>query len=338
MTFGGSSAMEVALVDAFLSCPMEATSESSFIERVCIPLLEKSQNEDGGWGFHPRTQSRVEPTFWALLALLNTFSPHGTEEMISRGFRFLHAAQLPDGSWPASPGEDVGCWVTSLACWILNFETRPSRALEAGLKWVHNDWPRDSGPWLRLLRRLSSGRNKAPHNDSYRGWGWTPRTSSWVEPTSFALIALSLSPIELLPTGTRRRRQLAEAMLRDRMCPGGGWNCGNPMIYGVPGDPLVIPTVWALVALRDEPERTENVLSLDWLEKNLESIEGPGSLALAQICIETYGRKWPTSALRLRDVYAKNEFLQNIPVIAWTCLASGTGKHWLANAPREKSR
>jgi hypothetical protein len=203
---------------------------------------------------------------------------------------------------------------------------------------MHKDWPRDSSLWVRLLRRLSSARNEASHNDSYRGWGWTPRTSSWVEPTSFALIALSLSPSGLLPNGTRRRRQLAEAMLRDRMCPGGGWNCGNPMIYGVPGDPLVIPTVWALLALRDEPERTENVVSLDWLEKNVESIEGPGSLALARICIEAYGHKWPTSAPQLRDVHRKNEFLQSIPVIAWACLASRTGEHWLANASRENPR
>jgi hypothetical protein len=110
------------------------------------------------------------------------------------------------------------------------------------------------------------------------------------------------------------------------------------MIYGVPGDPLVIPTVWALLALRDEPKRTEKVLSLDWLEKNLESIEGPGSLALARICIEAYGRKWPAGAPRLPDVHRKNEFLQNIPVIAWACLASGTGEHWLANASRENPR
>ena len=28
-------------------------------------------------------------------------------------------------------------------------------------------------------------------------------------------------------------------MLYDRMCPGGGWNCGNPKVYGVAGEPLV---------------------------------------------------------------------------------------------------
>jgi hypothetical protein len=107
------------------------------------------------------------------------------------------------------------------------------------------------------------------------------------------------------------------------------------MIYGVPGEPLVIPTVCALLALRDYPQRAENLLSLDWLEKDLENIHGPGSLALARICIEAYGRPWPASAPQLRESHHKNEFLQNIPVVAWACLASGGRKRWLTPAPGE---
>jgi hypothetical protein len=337
VTFGNSSAMDTSLVDTSPSDSMEATSDASFIERVLIPLLAGTQNEDDGWGFHPRTESRVEPTCWALLALLNSSSSPDMERKVARGFQFLRAAQLPDGSWPSSPAERSGCWVSSLACWVLSFEPGASQALEAGLEWLCEDWPRDSSPWSRLLRRLSSGRHLSPHQDSYRGWGWTPRTSSWVEPTSFALIALGRAPSGMLPNSAPRRRQLAEALLYDRMCPQAGWNCGNPMIYGVPGEPLVIPTVWALLALRDYPQRAENLLSLDWLENQLENIHGPGSLALARICIEAYGRPWPASAPQLRDFYRKNEFLQNIPVIAWACLASGGREHWLAHPPGENA-
>ena len=338
MTLGSLSALGAALVDTIPSDPMEATSEASFIQRVCIPHLENAQNDDGGWGFHPQSQSRVEPACWALLALLNSSPSQDREERIARGFRFLRAAQLPDGSWPATPAEKAGCWVSSLACWVLSFEGGKSQALEAGLQWVCQDWPRDSSPWSRLLRRLSAKSAVWPQNDSYRGWGWTPRTSSWVEPTSFALITLSRAPRELLPRNAPRRRQLAEAMLYDRMCPGGGWNCGNPMIYGVPGEPLVIPTVWALLALRDYPQRAENLQSLDWLEKNVDAIQGAGSLALARICIEAYGRTWPASAPRLSDFHRKNEFLENVPVIAWACLASGTKQHWLANVSGESAQ
>ena len=308
---------------------MEATSAASFIQRVCHPLLASAQNQDGGWGFHPASESRVEPASWALLGLLNSHSFQGKEEMIARGLRFIRSTQLPDGSWPSTPGEKAGSWVTSLACWALSFDGSAADPAAAGLNWLCNDWPRDSSRWSRLLRRLSPGRERLPHNDSYRGWGWTTRTSSWVEPTSFALIALRSAAAGRLPNRAQRRRLLAEALLHDRMCRGGGWNCGNSMIYGVPGEPLVIPTVWALLALVEYPQRTENVQSLNWLESGLENIHGPGSLALAQTCLESYGRQWPASAPQLRDFYNNNEFLQSIPVVAWACLALERRSDWL---------
>lgn len=318
------------------SDPMGAASESSLITTFCLPLLQNAQNRDGGWGFHPGSQSRVEATCWALHALICSAWPD-TQEVIADGFRFLRAAQLPDGSWPSAPQESAGCWVTSLACWVLLKDKESSRAVASGLKWLCEDWPRDSTPWRRLLRRVSSRRRIFPQNDSYRGWGWTPRTSSWVEPTSFALLVLGQSPGELLPVAAKRRQKLAVALLYDRMCPGGGWNCGNPLVYGVAGDPLVIPTTWALLALRDHPNRPEKAMSLEWLEGNITSIHGPGSLALARICLESYGRSWPNNAPEFLDFHRKNEFLQSIQVTAWACLALTATKQWLAPACTEMS-
>ena len=299
---------------------MEANPEISFVDNVCLPFLRNAQNADGGWGFHPNARSRVEATCWALHALIGS-SPPQTPEGVARGFRFLRVAQLPDGSWPASSGQGVGCWVTSLACWSLLLDKASSEAVAAGLRWLCDDWPRDSTLWRRLLSKLSSQRNIAPINNSLRGWGWTLGTSSWVEPTSFALLALAQSPHNLLPPVATRRRQLAQAMLYDRMCPGGGWNCGNPRVYGVAGEPLVVPTAWALLALRDHPERAENVTSLNWLESATPNIHGAASLALARICLQAYGRSWPSGGPQLHDFHRKNEFLENTQVTAWTCLA-----------------
>ncbi len=91
----------------------------AFVERVCLPFLLSSQNEDGGWGFRSENRSRVEASAWALLALRHSNFPMSLGEPITRGLRFLEAAQLPDGSWPASAESREGCWVTSLACWAL---------------------------------------------------------------------------------------------------------------------------------------------------------------------------------------------------------------------------
>jgi Prenyltransferase and squalene oxidase repeat len=336
VTLGSLSRLREARANTLPTDFMKDASDTSFVQRVCLPLLVRSQNQDGGWGFHPASESRVEPTCWALLAISSSSSLQGIqEENKARATRFLCSAQLPDGSWPAMPEERTGCWVTSLACWTLSFDKTANDATAAGLKWLCDDWPQDSSLWSRFLRRLSPGPRLSPHNDAYRGWGWTVGTSSWVEPTSFALLALKSAPAELLPAGARRRRRLAEALLYDRMCPGGGWNCGNPVIYGVAGEPLVVPTVWALLALRDSPQRTENLQSLGWLQSEVEKIQGPGSLALARICLELYSRSWPENGHPLRDFYAKNEFLQNIPVIAWVCLALERTQGWPGNPARK---
>ena len=312
----------------------ELNPDNSFAENVCAPLLRDAQNSDGGWGFHPGANSRVEPTCWAVKGLMSLVAPATFDgDAVRRGCNFLIAAQLPDGSWPSTPQEKTGCWVTSLACWVLAGESegekKYSEAIASGLSWVCDDWPRDSSWWQRTLRRLSSADQHAKHNDSARGWGWTPGTSSWVEPTAFALLALETQQGQELPSAQNRRR-LGEALLYDRMCPGGGWNCGNPEVYGVAGEPLVIPTAWALLALRKYPERRENIESIAWMEKNFSAIQAPGSHALAGVCLAAYGRKGIALTPCASDLHAKNESLRNIPVAAWMALAADHPQNWLA--------
>jgi hypothetical protein len=311
------------------------SSESVFAATICLPFILNAQNADGGWGFQPGLESRVEPTCWAILALRALESGAPSNEISARGLQFLRKAQLANGSWPASTEVSTGCWVTALACWVLTRDVQAREAVAAGARWICNDWPRDGARWRRWRGRLFSHRKITEQNDSYRGWGWTPQTSSWVEPTSFALILLAISPIKSLAKAAARRRELARRMLYDRVCPGGGWNCGNPMVYGVAGEPLIVPTVWALLALRDAPDRPEFVMSLDWLEKNIGNARGAGSLALARIGMEVGGRKWPEAGPALADLYGRNEFLQNIPAAAWACLASCKRHEWLTRSNQE---
>jgi hypothetical protein len=176
---------------------------------------------------------------------------------------------------------------------------------------------------------LTSKKQVNAQNQAYWGWSWTAGTASWVEPTAQALIVLRMAPAESSSRDVRQRRELAEKMLYDRMCPGGGWNCGNPRVYGVPGEPLVGPTVWALLALRAHPERQENQISLDWLAQNWMKIESPGSLALAQIGLEAYGKPIREIRVALAELYARGEFAWTVPVAAWTALAMNEKLSWL---------
>jgi hypothetical protein len=317
---------------------MQADPDKSFVENICLPFLRNSQNADGGWGFHPNSESRAEPTCWALQAV-GGWPSRESEASLAHGFEYLRAAQLPDGSWPATPADPAGCWVTSLSCWVLSQAADSVPNVAVGLRWICKDWPADTTPWRRMMAKLSTERDVAPINISYRGWAWTPGTSSWVEPTSFALIALEHAKPQSLPPEAARRRKLGEALLYDRMCcPGGGWNCGNPLVYGVPGEPMVVPTVWALIALRHHPVQPQNVLSLQWLASALGSVQSAGSLALARICMKSYGREWPDSAPSFHDLYERNGFLESVQVAAWTCLALAERKGWLAPAGTKANR
>ncbi len=71
-------------------------------------------------------------------------------------------------------------------------------------------------------------------------------------------------------------------------------------------------------------------MSLDWLERSIANIGSAGSLALAKICMETYGRKWPADAPTLSDLYGRNQFLGSAPVAAWGCLAMSARSRWLS--------
>jgi hypothetical protein len=84
------------------------------------------------------------------------------------------------------------------------------------------------------------------------GWAWVPGTTSWVVPTAMCIIALQ----KVKQAGIvgayviNERIEMGIAMLLDRMCPGGGWNSGNGVAFGVALDPYIDATAIALLALQ----------------------------------------------------------------------------------------
>jgi len=291
----------------------EQTRVSSFRQ-----LLLAHRNADGGWGFQAGGPSAVEATAWALLALRSARAV--PEEANTMACQWLMETQLADGSWPAFAGQPEGCWVTSLACQALHLEDGAQEALARGLAWLLDSWPAE-GTWWWRVRQSVFPAGVSGQDPSQRGWGWTARTANWVEPTAYALLLLKALPPEMLSARAGKRRVMAEGMLLGRMCPGGGWNSGNPRIYGVAGVPRVGPTAWALLALQDHPERAEIQMSCAWLERAYGTIRGAASLALAHRCLAVYGRRLPPLAPVLRHLYQRNRFLENVLTTAWAVLA-----------------
>jgi hypothetical protein len=302
------------------------------LESHCREFLVTHQNSDGGWGFHPGAPSAVEATAWTVMALHPTNQSPEFAGATSRAREWLLRAQLADGSWPAIPDHPPGCWVTSLASRALHLYGGAQDAVERGLHWVLNSWPAEGTLWWRLKHMIYRNR-EAKQDSSLRGWNWTPGTASWVEPTAHALLLLRALPANALPAGASKRRELAERMLFDRMCPGGGWNSGNPLVYGAAGIPRIGPTVWALLALREHAERPEVKQSVAMLETAYASIPGPASLALANWCLTSYRRRTAPLDSTLNELYSRNRFFDNMLTMAWVILAFNAEASAAVTAP-----
>jgi hypothetical protein len=124
-------------------------------------------------------------------------------------------------------------------------------------------------------------------------------------------------------------------MLLDRMCPGGGWNSGNPQVYGVPGVPSIGPTSWALLALARSAHVPAIQSSLDWLERAHANVRGAASLVLAHRCLKTYGRDLPSLDSDVADLYLRNQFFESTLTVAWLGLALAENRQRPGEAPSQ---
>ena len=89
-------------------------------------------------------------------------------------------------------------------------------------------------------------------------------------------------------------------MLLDRMCPGGGWNSGNGVAFGVPLAPHIDATSIALLALTRHEEEPGVQRSLHWLVNRLAGCPSPYSLAWGVLASAAYRRSSPEGSERLR--------------------------------------
>jgi hypothetical protein len=109
-------------------------------------------------------------------------------------------------------------------------------------------------------------------------------------------------------------------MLLDRACPGGGWNAGNGVVYGVPVSAHADDTAIALLALsglRLEPVVQSGV---QYLERVAPALTAPWSLAWAILALAAHRRPIGSlygSLVALPDLSS----MDNVNTLALVCLA-----------------
>jgi hypothetical protein len=240
----------------------------------------------GGWAaLAPSSLPALEPTCFAALAL-GSF-PGGA---LGHAREFLLHTQNPNGSWPAFAGDDMdGAWVTSLAVIALHDVVPMNPGRLRAVHWLMSSAGKESN-WLWKWKFRTTDRHV--HFDPNKfGWPWFPDTVSWVVPTTFAILALNQLPcscggVEQVPFRVERGVE----MLLDRVCPDGGWNAGNGVVYGVPVAPHPDDTAIALLALREHERHPVVQSSVQYLERIAPSLTAPWSLAWVILALAAYGR------------------------------------------------
>lgn len=277
--------------------------------------LAQRQLPSGGWAaLRSSSQAAVEPTSLACIAL-----GANSSDARDQATRFLLRAQNPNGSWPVFLGDDQeGAWVTSLVLIALRdrVEAIPERL--KGAAWLVDSVGQESD-WLWKWKFRTTDRHVRFDPDKF-GWPWVPHTCSWVVPTAFSILALHQLPCACGLDAGSSRVQLGIEMLLDRACPGGGWNAGNGVVYGVALAPHPDDTAIALLALNDGPQEPVVRMSVDWLEGVAPTLSAPWSLAWSILALAAYQR--PVEALvQALSHFPDADVLEDTSTLAIACLA-----------------
>jgi hypothetical protein len=254
--------------------------------------LLRHRRPDGGFGFGPGDASAPEPTAVAALALADDTSR-----------RWLVGQQAADGGFATFAAVNEDSSPAALAALALGRVPEGARALD----------------YVVTRRARAIGESGTAQNPGRYGWGWTPETFSWVEPTARVLLATRV----LRPTD-RATRAEARTLLGQRQCRDGGWNYGNRAKTGVDPRGYLQTTAVGLQALdRGDPLSRG---ALRFVADRWQTEQGGLSLAQTIVALRLH-REDPTPLCEaLGRTFARTRFLDNTLALAWATLATGSGE------------
>jgi hypothetical protein len=253
-----------------------ATAKLHGLLRALHAQRRGQRAEDGQWS--------IEAACFAILALRN--DPPAD---LKPALHDIEDLQNNDGSWPAFLGDDAeGCWTTSLAVLSLMAVGRETERLKSAISWLLDAEGREANwLWRWRFRAIDNGVQFDP---TKYGWSWVSGTTSWAIPTAFSVIALRQARNRGINVKAVviERIELGVSMLFDRMCPGGGWNAGNGIAFGVKCAAYIDATAIALLALAGHEKEPYVQTSLTWLMNRLPGCPSPHSLAWGILALASY--------------------------------------------------
>ncbi len=264
-----------------MSIELEKSKES--LERLGTYLSANMGN--GWWPYKISQDPSIEATAWCAIACVGRERP---ESLVPA---FLLSCQNADGGWSTAPGAGPSDWTSSLALIALSRLTgagkpaelthkdrskRTTQALkelvpepsiyqlsyDRGISFLLNHRAETYSPLLQIFLSILE---ELAHRQFPHGWSWNPGSYQWVEPTSYALLALSSSPRSKQGEGATVL-SAGKKMLLTCACRGGGWNHGNKENFHVALPPYPVTTAQALLALQDNPSAPAVETALAYLQ------------------------------------------------------------------------
>jgi len=283
-----------------MSMPSDLVCDS-----LSLSALDALAHAEGGWGYAPNQPAQLEPTCFALLALAQHPAQHAAA--LERGLAFLHKCRLPNGSFRLPDGRPEAFWPTPLALFTLAALGNASPDLNQSAKFLLAVKPRiPDNPLAGELHDIDL---------KLLGWPWAENNFSWVEPTSWACLALRRQGQDRHP-----RVQEGIRMLLDRAMDNGGINYGNRRILGKMTDP--IPGVTALMLLAVQGESHPRIDSAVQYLLQQEHSEDVDHLAWMRLALDAYrdhpgvADVLPRLTAKIQDAWRRREetpFLRPAP-------------------------
>jgi len=206
-----------------------------------LSRLATLANPDGGWGYHAGKASHPEPTCLVLLAFSTAREQFA--QQIANGLASLERNHQPDGGYRLTDGRPEAGWPTAIALFT-------KLALGASPEEMKPTVERILSVESRVMKKDPETADMESDIDlSLVGWPWAAANFGWVEPTSWACLALRAAGLENHP-----RVQQGLKLLLDRAFDSGGANYGNRVVLGTATEPIPGPSAILLLAVQGSIE------------------------------------------------------------------------------------
>lgn len=294
-----------------------SAERARLLDRLRGRLVAEAQ--PAGWGYHAGKSPRVESTCWALLALLPGLDEASTtkQELIRTVGSWFSRLQREHGLLAETEPSLANLAANGLASIALGHGRISDVEVQSGL--------------IRGLTRVKGVRlreSDPKQDNTLQAWPWVQDTFSWVEPTSWCLLALKKVTTTRDRTVAARIEE-AERYLIDRVCSEGGWNYGNASTLGQDLRSYVPTTAMALLALQDRRDHPAVTRSLAVLQQNRLSERATMSLALASMALRLFSVDCEDVDAQMAISVERSERLGHLQAIAMALYALSAETHAL---------